>query len=322
MTIGEKIRKYRSLKGWTQKQLGAATEKLKSKTNAGVRINQYESVMVPGDDMRESIAKALGVDIEALSDVDLRTDEDYMFALFEMEEKYGLRITKEDGKIHLIIDNPDNENNNEQLITYLNFWKNEASKERSTDEDKLEYELWKARFASDIKKYFKDKETAIDELYGESVEALYKEKKYAKETPEVSRLLKQIVDAGLFLSTRYGDNLSAGYSFNVNEILNPSTEDVKELFARFLLEIKNFKELGAYCYTELSLPEDALIITYFVDNPELQIIKAQIDKYIKAIKIPNRPDWVVEKDNEDFEIDLKVHHNNIEDSIKSFLGKK
>ena len=64
------------------------------------------------------------------------------------------------------------------------------------------------------------------------------------------------------------------------------------------------------------------IITYFVDNPELQIIKAQIDKYIKAIKIPNRPDWVVEKDDEDFERYLKEYHNNIEDSIKAYLPRE
>ncbi len=320
MTVGEKIKKYRNLKGWTQKELGGKTEKLKGKTNSGVRINQYEKDMVPGEDMRKSIADALEVDVVALSDVDLRTEEDYMFALFELEEKYGLHVTKEDGKIHLVFDAPDNENHNELLTTYLNFWGNEASKERTSEEEQIKYLFWKARLSSNVKEYLADRETAVNTYYKEKVTYFYEEKKFAKDTTEICRLLKQLVDAGFTLTTRYGEKRSAGYSFNVNELLNPPSEDAENQFARFLSEIKHFQELGADCFTELSLPGDALLITYYVANQELQIIKLQIDKYLKVIKKPNREDWQIQMDNDEFERDIKSNKNNIEDSIKFFAG--
>ena len=321
MTVGEKIKKYRILRGWTQKELGKKTEKLKGKTNAGVRINQYENDMVPGDDMRKSISEALNVDIDALSDVNLRKEEDYMFALFELEEKYGLHVIKEDGKIHLVFDEPDNENHNELLTTYLNFWGNEASKERSTEDEQSEYTFWKARFSSNINEYLADKEAAINKYYDNKVKTICKEKRFAKETPEVSRLLKNIVDAGFSLSTKHVALRTAGYSFPVNELLNPPSDEAANLFAQFLAEIENFKNLGAECFTEVSLPGDTLMITYCVTNPELLIIRMQIDKYLNDIKKPNRPDWVIEMDNDAFERDLKMHHNNIEDSIKFYAGK-
>ena len=317
MTIGEKLRKYRNLKGLTQKELG--TKALKGKLNAGVRINQYEKDMaVPGDEIKNSLAEVLNIDIEALSDVNIRSDEDIMFVLFELEEKRGLKLTKEDGKIHLVFDAPDNDNNNEHLTTYLNFWGNEAFRERNTDEEKVDYENWKARFSTNIKEYLAEKETAINAFYSDKVKAYHKQKKYAKETPEICRLLKQIMDAGLSLSTKYGRNRSAGYSFDVNELLNPPSEEATDLFARFLSEWEHFKELGAECFTELSYSGDTLSITYYVANPELQIIKVQISEYINDLKNPNINKWSAE---EKFEKNLKSYHNNIEDSIKFVAGQ-
>lgn len=320
MTVGEKIRKYRTMMGMTQKELGA--EALKGKLNAGVRINQYEKDMaVPGEDIKAKLAAVLDIDIDALSDVNIKSDEDFMFALFELEEQRGLKVSKENGKIHLVFDAPDNENFNEHLTTYLNFWANEAAKERNTDEEKAEYMQWKAKLPSNVKKYLADKEEAVNRFYGDIVKAYKREKNYATDTADISRLLKMIVDSGLTLSTGYGENKSAGYSFAVNELLNPPSPDAKELFGRFLSEIEHFRELGANCNTEVSLPGDTLQITYYVPVPALMIIKSQIDKYLSDIKKPDRPDWVIEMDDEDFENGLEDYHCNIEEEIAFFCGK-
>ena len=72
MTVGEKIRKYRMLKGWTQKELGLKVGF--SAATADSRIRKYESdAMAPKADIRTKLADALGVDLSALSDVNVST---------------------------------------------------------------------------------------------------------------------------------------------------------------------------------------------------------------------------------------------------------
>ena len=58
MTVGEKIKKYRQLKGMTKRELGVAVGFKES--TADVRINQYESDrMVPrGDSVKETTRAA------------------------------------------------------------------------------------------------------------------------------------------------------------------------------------------------------------------------------------------------------------------------
>ena len=63
MTVGEKIRKYRLLNNLTQKELGKMA--LGKIGDSALRIYKYESdLMAPKTDYRQSIAEALGVDIE------------------------------------------------------------------------------------------------------------------------------------------------------------------------------------------------------------------------------------------------------------------
>ena len=321
MTVGEKIRKYRTLVGLTQKELGA--EALKGKLNAGVRINQYEKDMaVPGEDIKAKLANVLDIDIEALSDVNIQTDEDIMYVLFELEEKRGLKAFKENGKIHLVFDAPNRENDNELLTTYLNFWVNEASKGRDSEEEKNDYNRWKAKFSSGVKKYLSDKEDAVSRYYFDAVNSYKRENNFAINTDEISRLLKDMVDSGLSLSTKIDRTGAAGYSIAVNELLNPPSEESKKLFGRFVGEINHFNDLGAKCFTEMTLLEDFLQITYFIPVPSLMIIKTQIDKYLSDIRKPDRPDWVIEMDNEDFDNNLSEYHNNIAEEIEYYCAMK
>ena len=68
MTLGEKIKFARQLKGMTQKELGLMVGF--SESTADNRIRQYEmGKMKPKEDKLELIANALGVDIDALTDI-------------------------------------------------------------------------------------------------------------------------------------------------------------------------------------------------------------------------------------------------------------
>ena len=80
MTIGDKIRKYRNLRGITQEELGKRVGLPRD------RIRQYETnVRSPKPDLLKKFAEQLNVDVAALSDVDIRDEEDLMHVLFDAE---------------------------------------------------------------------------------------------------------------------------------------------------------------------------------------------------------------------------------------------
>lgn len=87
MALGDKIRKYRTLKGLTQAQLGSMVKL------TGDRIRQYENdVRKPKDGKLMEIAKALDINPTALFEPDYRNPNSVMQALFELEDIYGLRF--------------------------------------------------------------------------------------------------------------------------------------------------------------------------------------------------------------------------------------
>lgn len=86
MTLGDKIRKYRSLNGLTQKELGLKIGF--SSATADSRIRKYEKdLMAPKDDIRNKLAEALNIDIEALSDINISSYIDIMYILLRARRK-------------------------------------------------------------------------------------------------------------------------------------------------------------------------------------------------------------------------------------------
>ena len=89
MALGDKIRKYRTLKGLTQAQLGSMVKL------TGDRIRQYENdVRKPKDGKLMEIAKALDINPTSLFEPDYRNPNSVMHTLFELEDIYGLRFEK------------------------------------------------------------------------------------------------------------------------------------------------------------------------------------------------------------------------------------
>lgn len=148
MTLGEQIKKYRQMRGWTQKELG---EKVGfKKSTADVRINQYETnKMAPKSEIRSAIAEVLDVDVEALSNTSIKSDEDLMYVMFELEEKYGMRIENIDNSIHLVFDGQ----LDSKLSRYMKVWQVKRmvlaiDSGEANEEQKRDYELWKSRFVT------------------------------------------------------------------------------------------------------------------------------------------------------------------------------
>ena len=319
MTLGDKIRRYRLLHGKTQKQLGEEVGFKKSTSD--VRINQYETgKMAPKADIRSKIAEALDIDIEAISDIEISSFEDIMYILFELEESIGLDIEKKDGKTYLVLD--DNNKDIRSLISYLNIWKNQKTNLASdpdNDEKINEYKLWKSRFVKNTQSLFDSKKEAIKNKYDSLVYKAADKIPYAKQSSDITRLLRKIIDSGISISTIsfYGvGSVHAGYTFKISELLNPPSDEAAELFAQFLSEINRFNELGANCYDEVQMLDKAATITYYIPVKELSIIMMQIDEYIEFKNDPNNDNEIaIELFENSFNKDLKTYSNNIEDAI-------
>ena len=92
-SIGGKIKKYRELRGWTQKELGIRAGF--SQNTADVRIAQYEkNKRLPKEKVLKDIAAALGIDETALFDADLLVQNRMYHALFDLEDFHGLHPVK------------------------------------------------------------------------------------------------------------------------------------------------------------------------------------------------------------------------------------
>ena len=149
MTVGEKIKKARLLKGITQAELGEKVEL------TGDRRGQYEcDVRKPKPDKLALIATALDVDMLALSEPDITNDYGIMHLLFELEESRGLNLLEIEGKHYLSFSDSDDPMKNKELKSYIEAWykkKSETIIQANDSPDTIKqkkdnYDSWKMRF--------------------------------------------------------------------------------------------------------------------------------------------------------------------------------
>ena len=265
MTLGNKIRKYRKLNSLTQKELGLKVGF--SEETADSRIRKYESdLMAPKSAMRNKLADALGVDLSALSDINVSTVEDVMQLLFQFEEAFGMEIEKRDGKTYLSLDDDNNEIRT--LITYMNIWRTQRrlllpDPKNVTKEQMRAYELWKSRFSGNTMDYFASMEKAILAHYKpliESVERLYS---LVGMNSDINHLYERMQEVGLTVFETYESRLSeSGLTFVVDELLSSPSEDAELLFAQFMAALNHLENHGVITRTELLKLDDTLTITY------------------------------------------------------------
>lgn len=91
MAIGNKIKRIRNLRGLTQKEFGRLIG-FDEKT-ADIRVAQYESgTRTPKTDLLRKMAEILDVNICYLSEPSLYSAEEIIFALFELDDNYPIKI--------------------------------------------------------------------------------------------------------------------------------------------------------------------------------------------------------------------------------------
>ena len=169
LRIGKRIKQIRSAKGLSQKDLGeliGVSNEHISKYERGIRKPKLETI--------SQIAEALNVHPFAILDPTTSSYINTMYVFFELEEKYGLVLTKEEHKYIFSFEYDKNMNK------YIKDWYlekeayNDAVKKAATNAEKeqllLKYNEWKWSYPISVankglinnkKQKIKDK---IDEL--------------------------------------------------------------------------------------------------------------------------------------------------------------
>lgn len=141
MTIGEKIKIARSLRGITQKQLGFLVGL------PDVRIRQYETnARTPKADKLNDIASALGVSCTFFTNHNIDSYDDILHVFFELEQTSNARVEKieRNGKpaeYAIVFDNV-------AINQRLEKWY--EKRESTTDSKGNEYMLWKTNFPNSL----------------------------------------------------------------------------------------------------------------------------------------------------------------------------
>ena len=279
MTIGNKIRFYRNLRGYTQEELG---EKIGLK---GDRVRQYENgIRTPKADMLKTIADALDVDIAALSDINISSSEDIMHILFELEDNYLIDIEKVDGKAVIVVD--DKAACNSVLNTYLNYW---YDKKQVFSVDKhayykdprlIEYRSWRGRFLSNEISFEKSILLNIQNTYKDEIEKLAKAKtKHCETISDLIRLVCKISpDILLGISEEPPINNVYGLVFNAEKLLNPDSYSSE--FAAYKYELDYLDKLGCSCIPQIEYSGSVLKVTYFIQFPGFGAVNVMVKEWL------------------------------------------
>lgn len=92
LNVGKRIRRFRTLRGMTQKELGIAVGF--SPESADVRIAQYESgARVPKQKLIRLLAKALNVSPSTLAVPRIKNEEELCDLLIALEDECGIVLS-------------------------------------------------------------------------------------------------------------------------------------------------------------------------------------------------------------------------------------
>ena len=134
------------------------------------------------------------------------------------------------------------------------------------------------------------------------------------------------MESGITLSARtkrISHGISAcGFTFKVNELLNPPSDETKKLIAQFMSEFKHFDKLGAKTYTDIQMPDGSFSITYYVEVSSFSMIVDLINDFIRHYENrEGQSEYSLSQFEDRFNDDLKTNNNNIEDEIRIYSQK-
>ena len=144
MSIGERIRFLRVLRGMTQKYLGTMVGFPES--TADVRLAQYDAgTRTPKEDLTKTLAGALSVSDRALAVPNIEDEYGVMHTLFVLEDLYGLTIEQQgSGTVFRIDDTKTPEA--AKLAKHVALWGDFSAKYRAGSISRDEYNHWRYNY--------------------------------------------------------------------------------------------------------------------------------------------------------------------------------
>lgn len=141
MTVGEKIRYFRTIQKLSQKELA----QMSGMSEPALR-NYELGNRKPSEKNLKRIAEALGVNVYAISAPCLDTSAGVMQILFELEDNYGLTVKNIDGEICLVLQR---EKSSKELGEGMRLWNIEMNKLKNNEITHEEYDMWRHSFMKD-----------------------------------------------------------------------------------------------------------------------------------------------------------------------------
>ncbi|MCQ5091244.1 helix-turn-helix transcriptional regulator [Slackia exigua] len=141
MKTGDLIKKYRKMRGMTQKQLAAEC----GQTDSAIR-NYELGNRTPGDERLRAIAAALAISSESLREVPLESSREALELLFRIADEFGLEPMEVDGMFVLGFDTKTKKA--PELDAALRAWKTKCGKVESGELTAEDFELWKLEFGA------------------------------------------------------------------------------------------------------------------------------------------------------------------------------
>lgn len=262
-SMGGKIKKFREMRGWSQKVLGQKCGF--SESSADVRIGQYEkNAKVPRERVVKSLAAALNIDEYALFDADMSLERVMYHALFEMEDYHGLHPVYGPDGYSLRFDGSTIGSKALSFMRcqeFLEQWYNMRQKCLCSDSDNaekkdalaMEYAIWRSEYPTnvmkesaeefqdrikreqlqdqidilDAKKYSASELAKIDEALSSVMPSVKSSHKPIKKESDLVYLIKDVMEKGLDLLPLTPSNQLLGEHDN-QQLFSLKSKDISE----------------------------------------------------------------------------------------------
>lgn len=325
MTIGEKIKKFRKLFGWSQRELG---ERMGfPATSKDTKIRKYELGLIkPKQAAIEKFSEILDVDISALTETSVSSPEMVLQTLFDLEEQYNLQIERKDNETHFII--KDSISDNEVIASYLYAWYQRKERLSNKDdtkslplEERDRYTLWKGQFPREIRNYLEKQETLIDNYFKPHLKKLSKRKRIIN-LSEFSADFRELAKTNLNIEIKsktfaFLDN-SLVFTFYVNELLAKGNDKKDEAFAKFLKDLMDFEKYHVEIDRKLYTLESGTKVSYYIPlNP---LAGSRYKSFIEnVLDFERNKGTKTDYEKEVFENDYKLFSFTGEDNIEKIV---
>ena len=136
MTIGERIKKFRTTREMSQKQLAV----MSGISEPAIRNYELENRR-PNQKQIEKIAGVLEISAFAISDPGFETYDGLIHALFQIEDQYDLTPDIVGGRMVFRFEQ------NHTMTDHIELWVKEQKKLKNGEITKEEYDLWRYSFS-------------------------------------------------------------------------------------------------------------------------------------------------------------------------------